>query len=304
MHVTNDFWMRERECERIFAAGGPYFLITTEHLNWLLYKRKEEYIVGSNLVAISAAETGFVVLDDSVMNNHHHVLGRGRRSNAEMFTDHLREKMRRYQLSLGNPSLKELRIQIDEVLDIKQFRNYVGYIDRNAYVARLDSTPTGYPWGSGNLFFNGNLWMMTDGVSWNSLSIEKRRKICRSHDVTLPSSYKVRDGMILRSSFVDYKHTESLFNSANQYFSMLTRRGEADVEIARLKGEGIQLPNEEVFQIVGSWCPESGIRGLAASERLEMARSMKKRLNSSNKQIAQVLRLSLVEVERMFPRPV
>lgn len=46
------------------------------------------------------------------------------------------------------------------------------------------------------------------------------------------------------------------------------------------------------------------IRGLAASERLEMARSMKKRLNSSNKQIAQVLRLSLVEVERMFPRPV
>ena len=303
MHVKNDFWMRERECERIFAAGGPYYLITTEHVDWLLYKTRDEFITGSNLVAISAAETGFVVLDDTVMNNHHHILGRGHRSNADNFSVRLREKMRRYQLSLGNPSLKELRIQIDEVQDLKQFRNYVGYIDRNAYVARLDSTPAGYPWGAGNLFFNGNLWLMNEGVAWNSLSIENRRRICRSHAIDLPSSYRVRDGMILRSSFVDHKHTESLFNSANQYFSMLTRRGEADVEIARMKGESIQLPNEEVFQIVGSWYPESGIRGLGTTERLETAQSMKKRLNSSNKQIAQVLRLPLGEVEKMFPRP-
>lgn len=303
MHVKNDFWMRERECERIFAAGKPYYLITTEHSEWLLYKTREEFIVGSNLVAISAARAELAVLDDTVMNNHHHVLGKGRRSNVDAFTDDLREKMRRYQLSLGNPSLKELKIQVDEVLDLRQFRNYVCYIDRNAYVARLDSTPNGYPWGSGNLFFNGNLCMMAEGTAWNTLSIEKRRKICRSHDIELPASYRVRSEQILRSSFVDYKHTESLFNSANQYFSMLTRRGEADVEIARLKGESIQLPNEEVFQIVGSWYPESGIRSLDAAERLEVARSMKKRLNSSNKQIAQVLRLPLNDVDRMFPRP-
>lgn len=152
MHVKNDFWMRERECERIFAAGGPYYLITTEHVDWLLYKTRDEFITGSNLVAISAAETGFVVLDDTVMNNHHHILGRGHRSNADDFSVKLREKMRRYQLSLGNPSLKELRIQVDEVKDLKQFRNYVGYIDRNAYVARLDSTPAGYPWGLETFF--------------------------------------------------------------------------------------------------------------------------------------------------------
>ena len=43
MHVRNDYWMRERECERIFAAGGPYYMITTEHLDWLLYKTREEF---------------------------------------------------------------------------------------------------------------------------------------------------------------------------------------------------------------------------------------------------------------------
>ena len=303
MHERSDFWMRERECERIFLTRGPYSMITTEHKDWLLYKSVEEFIVGTNLVAISAAASGLVILDDIQMNNHHHILGAGSRSSVYAFTEQFREKMRRYQVCLGNPSLKEWKIQIDEVNDLRQLRNYVGYIDRNAYVARLDSTPTGYPWGSGHLFFNGNLWMMSEGDAWNALSVEKRRKICRSHNVDMPESFRVKGGMILRSSFVDYHHTESLFNSANQYFSMLTRRGEADIEIARMIGEGIQLPNEEVFQVVGSWYPDSNLRNLDAPQRLEAAKSMKKRLNSSNKQISQVLRLSLSDVDRLFPKP-
>ena len=301
MHVKNDYWMRERECERVFQAGGPYYMITTEQLDWLLYKSKEEFVVGTNLVAVSAAESGFTVLDDIQMNNHHHILGEGRRSQADAFKERFHDKVRRYQLSLGNPSLKEWNIQIDEAESLQQLRNYVGYIDRNAYVVRLDSTPTGYPWGSGNLFFNGNLWMMSEGEAWKTLSIEKRRRICRSHDIDMPDSFRVCEGMILRRSFVQYKRTESLFNSANQYFTFLCRRGESDVEIGRKIGEQIQLPSDEVFQIVGSWYPGSSVRDLAPKDRLEAAQSMKRRLNSSNKQISQVLRLPLDAVERMFP---
>ena len=302
MHVRNDYWMRERECERIFAAGGPYYMITTEHLDWLLYKTREEFIVGTNIVAISAAESGLAILDDIQMNNHHHIMGEGSSSRVDDFIDRLRERMRRFQLSLGNKSLKDWNIRVDETTDLGLFRKRIGYIDRNAYVARLDSTPTGYPWGSGNLLFNGNLWLMTEGEPWYSLSIEKRRKICRSHNVEMPRSIKVRDGMILRSSFVDYKRTESLFNSANQYFSMLSRQGESDIEIARMLGESIQLPNEEVFKIVSSWYPDSGIREMSAEDRLKAAQTMKRKLDSSNKQISQVLNLRIDDVDRMFPR--
>ena len=122
-----------------------------------------------------------------------------------------------------------------------------------------------------------------------------------SHDIDMPDSFRVCEGMILRRSFVQYKRTESLFNSANQYFMFLCRRGESDVEIGRKIGEQIQLPSDEVFQIVGSWYPGSSVRDLAPKDRLEAAQSMKRRLNSSNKQISQVLRLPLDAVDRMFP---
>lgn len=302
MH-RNDFYEKELECERLFEAAGPFWFITTENLDWLLYKNREEFIAGTNILAVSAAESGLVVVGDVQMNNHHHVMGRGSLAQAGAFRELFREKSRRYQLSLGNRSLKDWNIRIDSTEDVKAFRNRIVYTDRNAYVARKDSTPTGYPWGSSHLMFNGTIWMMDKGVAWKELSIDRRRNICRSHSIGLPESYRVVDGMILRSSFVDYKLAESLFNSANQYFSLLSRHGEADVEIAQMLGEGIQLPNEEVFQIVASWNRGRPLRELSVAERVAAAKRMKLRLSASNKQIVQVLQLSPEEVERLFPRP-
>ena len=300
---NNDYWIRERECERVFSEGRPYYMITTENLDWLLYRNPEEFKVGTNLVAVASGQSGFVILDEIQMNNHHHVLGEGSLTQAEHFTQLFREKERRFQLSLGNPSLKKWNIRIDETLSLKQFRNQVGYINRNAYVVRLDSTPTGYPWGSGNLFFNGNLWQMQEGVPFGELSIDYQREICRSHQIRLPEQFRVLDGMILRQSFVNYRRTESFFNSANQYFSYLTKRGEADVEIANMLGERIQLPNEEVFQIVGGWYPGESIGQWKDDRRFEAAKRMKSALRCSNKQITQVLRLPPERVDQMFPQP-
>ena len=302
MSERNDYWMRERECESRFAAFEPCFMITTPQQDWLMYKSREEFIVGTNITAIAAGLSGFVVLNDVQMNNHHHILGTGTRNQVESFVRLFSDKMRRFQNTVGNGSLKNWKIRIDETTDLQQFRNRTAYIDRNPYVVRLDSTPSGYPWSSAGLFFNGNLWMMEKGDPFQSLSIDARRIICRSKIIDLPNTYRVFRGMILRSSFVDYHRTESMFNSANQYFSLLYRRGEADVEIARMLGEGIQLPNEEVFQIVAGWFEGRKIRDLNLQERLVAARKMKKELACANKQIVQILRLPAEDVDIMFPR--
>jgi len=297
------YWERERECEQLFEQGRPYFFITTPGLDWMMYRSREEYIVGTNLLAVSSGKTGFKILDDVQMTNHHHVMGQGSRQTAEAFVTEFHAKQRRFQSDIGNPSLKEWPVQIEETTTLQQFRNRVAYTDRNPYVAQFGSMPTGYPWSSGHLFFNGVLWTMKEGIPFEKLSIEKRRNICRSHDIAVPEGFRVLDGMILRSSFVDYRQTERLFNSANQYFSMLTRHGEADVEIARILGEHIQLPNDEVFQIVGGWFPGTRLDSLGIETRLNAAKMMKTRLSSSNKQIVQVLRLPKEEVDAMFPSP-
>ena len=292
---------REHECERLFEETGPYWFITTESLDWLLYKTREEFITGTNIIATSAADSGLVIVGDIQMNNHHHLMGRGTLSQVTAFKDVFRQRSSRFQLSLGNESLRDWNIRIDPTENIRQFRNRIAYTDRNAYVVRKDSTPTGYPWGSGHLMFNGTLWMMNEGVAWGELSIDKRRAICRSHKITLPDSYRVVDGMIVRSSFVDYRCAEAMFNSANQYFSLLSRHGEADIEIAQLLGEGIQLPNEEVFQIVGSWHRGVSLKDLSSADKYGTAKKMKTLLASSNKQISQILQLPQEEVSRLFP---
>jgi len=299
-----DFWERERDCERYFAEGGPYYFITTEDLDWMLYESREEFITGTNIVSISGAHSGFSIMDDVQMNNHHHFLGSGRYEVAFSFAEELHKAERKFQKSLGKPSLKEWEIRIDPVTTLKAFRNITAYIDRNAYVARLDSMPTGYPWGSASLFFNGSLWLMDSGSKFRDLGGREKRVICRSHNVDLPESYRVKNGMILRSSFIDYHATERLFNSANQYFTSLTRRGEADIEVAAMIGEKIQIPNEEVFQIVNGWFPGQTLRELEPEIRLKAALKMRKSLGSSNRQISQVLRLSAEEVNRLFPKPV
>lgn len=268
MQTKGDFFERERECERLFEAAGPFWFFTTEGLDRLLYSSREEFIAGTNILAISAAKSGVTVISDTQMSNHHHVMARGSLSQAGAFREIFRDKSRRYQLALGNKSLKDWDIRIDATEDVTAFRNRIVYIDRNAYVARRD-----------------------------------RRCICRSHDIDLPSSYRVLDGMILRSSFIDYQQTESLFHSANQYFSLLSRHGESDVEIAQMLGEGIQLPNEEVFQIVAQWHRGRSLRELTPVEKALAAKRMKLRLSSSNKQITQVLQLPPEEVERLFPVP-
>ena len=299
----NDFWDRERECERYFIEKGPFFFITTENLDWILYTNWSEFIAGTNMLAIAAARSGFRIVDDSQMSNHHHVMGTGTFEQANEFANLLHSMERKYQTSLGRRSLKEWNIRIDSVKDLKQFRNEVVYSDRNAYVARRDSMPTGYAWGSANLLFNANLWLMKDGVPYSEVGGREKRMICRSHMVELPDSYRVCDGMIMRKSFVDYHTTESLFNSANQYFTMLMRRGEADIEMAALLGESIQIPHEEAFLTVASWFPGKLIGELKYDEKLTAAKKMKIQLASSNRQIVQILGLPPADVDRMFPIP-
>ena len=299
----SNYWNREKECERCFLENEPYYYITTENLDWALYESREEFIVGTNLTAIASARSGMEILDDVQMTNHHHIMGRGTLQQAQDFVEIFHKAEYKFQYGLNKPSLKNWDILTEEISDIRQFRNKICYTDRNAYVARIDTMPTGYPWGSANLFFNGNLWLMNRGTEYPEIGGREKRVICRSHNVDLPNHYRVLDGMILRSSFVNYKLTESLFNSANQYFSMITRRGEADVEIAKILGERIQIPIEETFQIVGSWYSGKNVRQMTQAEKLEAAKRMKNKLNSSNRVISIVLQLSASTVDAMFPIP-
>lgn len=297
------YWERENRCERIFREGGPFFIVTTENLPWLLFSSEQEFKDGTNMMAVALAGLELRLLNDVEMNNHLHFLFEGPYGQVEEFADRFRKMMSRYQIKRGNPSLAQWDIQIKPISDLRNLRNAILYISRNPYVAGRDVTPTGYRWSGAHLMFNENITHCSRGIPFNKLTYREKRCIVQSRIIDFPVTWEVLDGLILRSGFVDYRRAEAFFESAHQYFYMLTRKVEADAETARWIGEIIQLPNEDVFRIVSDWYKVKTVSLLLPDQRLEAARRMKAELMSGNKQIAQVLRLPIDQVNQFFPVP-
>ncbi|MBR1406505.1 MAG: hypothetical protein IJ578_06190 [Bacteroidales bacterium] len=300
MAGVKEYWERERTCEAAFNSGGPYYLMTTSQWPWLMYTNDEEFIQGSNILPIALAGTDVKCLDETMMNNHMHAILEG--SQVDVVSSRYRREVIRMQHRIGHAIPSEWDIQFLRLRTLQEIRRAACYTDRNAYVARADATPGGYKWSSGNLFFNNNLWLNDPGVSWDELTVREKRSLCHSHQTDLPGCYRVKDGLILRSTYVDYHRMESFFQSAHQYFSMLSRHGEADMEVARQIGERILLPNEEVVKIVSEWY-DKPLRQLTQQQRLDAAKKMKYQLSSNNKQISQVLSLPLSFVNDLYPVP-
>ena len=236
------------------------------------------------------------------MNNHLHLLLEGGLSDIHLFSERLRRQIRRFEIDRGYPLSDDWGFHLLQAKDLLALRRFFVYISRNPYVASRNATPTGYPWSGNAFLFNDARRYFQSGIPYDILPIRDKRKICRSHEVELPSPYRVADGMILPESFLSIQRAEQFFKSANQYFSYLYRQGESDVEIAHLIGESILLPNDEVFSIVCGWYRVKTVKQLSAEQRLEAAKRMRFELASNPKQISQVLRLPLTDVERMFPR--
>lgn len=295
-----DYWTRERLCEEAFLSGGPFFLVTSENLNWLLFETVEDFKSGTNIIAVSIKDLRVRILNEVLMNNHLHLVLEGVSEDVDIFIKRVKQKIRRFLLQKGK-DLNQWNVRKDQITDLTHLRNVIIYVARNPYVARRDSTPTGYRWGSSHLLFNDNICDYAPGIPYADISYDEKRMVCRSHDINLPESYRYHGGMILRTSFVDYHRAEEFFASGNQYFQWLSRRKESDITIARWIGESILLPNEDVFRIVSDWYNVKAITSLSIQQRLEAAPRMKADLNSNNKQIAQVLKLPLKQIDELFP---
>ena len=247
MSNNNDFWAQEKVCEEQFLSGGPFYMISTEDLPWLLFESDDDFKEGTNLVAIAVAGLRLQILVDVIMNNHLHQVAEGPYDQALIFAEKLRKQMRAYLRRKGR-TLKDWDIQIKEITELKYLRNAILYVARNPYVAHRDATPLGYRWGSAHLLFNRNVSDYTQGILFKDLSFREKRELCHSHEIELPQAYRVSDSMILRQSFVSYKRTEEFFISANQFFQWLSRKKESDVETAKWIGESILLPNDDAFR--------------------------------------------------------
>ena len=144
-------------------------------------------------------------------------------------------------------------------------------------------------------------------TSADTLSGRKLMKLSHSKELSqYIGKMKFLNDFPAPSSFVDYELVERLFSSARQFFSIVFRNVEGQVETALMLGENPVVPDEEMSRLMWKYCKNEwgvqGFRDLTAAQRINLAKHMKYAYHSSNGQVARISGLARKEVDTLFPQ--
>ena len=297
-------WMQEQ----LFRESGPFYHLSTKPLeDGLIFECEEERRIAMNWMGILSKEFRIEILAFALMSNHFHFIVKGELLDGLAFFKQLKKRLSTYFSRKGRLGVLDsvvLDSNTPPISSLKQFRNEIAYVIRNPYVARTDVNPFAWPWCSGYLYFNPFLQLL-GSRSVSDLTFREKRKITRSSDLALDSSLRVRDGMIVPESYVNYKLVEQLFPNARKFTWWVLKNVEAQVETSVRMGEKPNLNDDELFitaqQLSRSEFGSDGVKELSLQQRKELGILLKNKWGASNGQVARIAQLDQLTVDAMFP---
>lgn len=298
---------RERQCATTFLQLGPCYHLSTSEDFEIIFRTDEDFKAAMTLLAICAmAFPDIIILTFELMTNHLHILFAGDRSRGkelfDMFILYLGRylKGKKYTVDLSSWVYDPRLIE-----DLEDVRNVIAYDNRNGYVVNPSHTPFSYPWGANGYFFNPFAKSLSS-LSKEVLTVRMLRSMFHTHDLDSYSGQKIIDGYVTPMAFCRIAVAERLFRDAWQYFSKVAKDVENYRELAKQTGERFFYTDTELFSVVSSWCRDKYDSAspalLPKDAKLEIARKMHYDYNSSNKQIARILRIDISAVDSLFPK--
>ena len=133
-----------------------YWLITTEHLEKVLFREPADFCVGMNYVAVLTWKTGLFVLAFILMSNHLHFVVYGTRAQAELFAKMFKGTYSRYVWDKYgiHEIFRRKGVRVEPVPTVgESLERAIAYVQMNSVAANICAHPTEYPWGTGRTFF-------------------------------------------------------------------------------------------------------------------------------------------------------
>lgn len=280
-----------------------FFLITTEHLEDRLWFRDEEdFRVAMNYVAIAAFLSGVIVLAFILMSNHVHFVVACSCERAEQFINTFKRLYAAYyRRKYGVPELlRRNDVDIREVSgDDESLERAIAYVMMNSVAANICLEPSGYPWGTGNVFFNDNPY---PGEVLGNLSGRTQTRLLKSN-VKLPGEYRVAPGgYILPESYVNVKGVEALFRTPKRLGFFLRTSSKAR---ARLEGGVVpSFRDQNILSACEDLCHSlfrvNKITDLDLEQKTEMLRQLRRRFSADLNQICRVTGIPYEEAARLL----
>lgn len=280
------------------SDSAAYYHVCTDGnaLAWM-FKDTEDFIAGVNRIGICAFETCIQIIAFILMDNHVHFVLYGTLPKCKEFITRYKTLTgkwisSKYQLK---EYLKHLPSEFILIESEEQLLDTIAYIDRNSIVAGGRYLPSEYPWGSARYMFRQERDSGVQWISLGNLRLREYRNLLKTR-YELPQDWRIdARGMIDPQSFTDVVKANSIFKSPVRYIYFLSRKLEGKIDVDAVHGSRTFIPDKELRPIVAKMVMEmfqmEDVRSLNVTDRLSLARRLRREYVSTVKQISRMLSL-------------
>ena len=304
--VMMTFLEKESECERLFDANGPFWHVYTDgSVMTDIFHDDDELKGGMVALAVCAVLCGKAELVTcELMNNHVHLIMRGLKEGCLELFEMFRKRLVRWFRMKGKPlDWSRFEVQILRIETLKDLRNEIIYVNRNAYVANRNYTPFSYPWGGGWAYFTPVINLLPV-VSLKEAGCTKARRLTNCRDVAAIAELQFVGDVPFIPSFCRIDLGQNMFQDARSYFHALTRNAEAYSQIALRLKDKVFLTDDEMFVVASRYASDEfsvKLRMLTPDQKIQLARKLHYDYNASNNQIRRLLNLDIAVLNELFP---
>ncbi len=277
---------------------------------------RKDFMAAINIVALCAANSSVIVLAFALEDTHPHFLLYGTFEECFAFKQLFESIYIRYAANTRQGGA-DLILDIEMYPadgDLRQLRSVAAYVVYQPTKDGKQVMPFDYLWGSGPMYFRSRQsvlpWLVKDdgtiaqAVSFGSLPVDEQRSVCHSRKFAFPDSWQVANGIVLPTNYVDVARFEAIFQTTNCYRVFLSGSSKRDEDIVMeiAQARGVTIEDSEARALCSDKCKDlfgiRDVRRLPTTDRLELARKLRREHNMTARQLASVVRLPEGEIRR------
>ena len=242
----------------------------------LIFRNREEFIVGMNYVAICEHKFKVRILCFCLMGNHFHFILSGTYDECWRFINEYKRMcaMMMKRLQGKGEALKNVEIQMKRISD----RSY------------------------GSMYFRRDY--MPKGRRADEFPIRKLMHEILHSKTAIPGDYIIDEsGMVSPLCYIDYKTVEEVFGHPSRLMGLLSSKKEAEFElflgIADKYNPDLEELKDSVRELIDAEFGVRAISQLSMEQKITLCSLMRRNFHASRKQIALITRLNLETINQI-----
>lgn len=260
-----------------------------------MFADEEDFVRGMNRIYFVVKDYEIAILAFCLMDTHVHFVLYGEFVQCNEFMhEYVRRTSQYLSWKYGEKSkLKDVPIHFQKIDTDTYLKTAICYVIKNPPVAGVPFTAYDYPWSSGPLLFRKNgYWTLqneidssfeTREISSSALKLEMKTHQIKGVKV------RVKDDLIFPGEYVEYELVERIFRTHRSFNFFMCVSKESDIESREGEISRLSIPMSEMRGHKAQMCLQmfgcKSVKNLNTSQRLQLARRLKSKYNSSIKQI-------------------